>query len=295
MNLDIAIQNTLKRSEMENAMHGVVDNYGGRYQLTSYSSTAKGAEAIFGKKMGTMSSNNLRRPSYSNTKKSEYVGSYEKAIGNDYSLEYDAGKSTWTLFQIVPVQKTFGEKVMGFFSRDTSEDTTKKEVVIQRSGTYAAHRFLTLLDYRNDLSSDMKNQVSSCVITYMNKGNLAPVATADQAIGRKTQSPTIAYGAETQTPFGAMTSLTPSMAKTAVGSQPVSSQSFNTTSVNVSAAGVRQQNGGFGGPSMVPTPITSSQAGMVRDPLGNDPRRHITQGVRVPRASLSSYRNGRSL
>ena len=64
MNLDIAIQNTLKRSEMENAMHGVVDNYGGRYQLTSYSSTAKGAEAIFGKKMGTMSSNNLRPVSY---------------------------------------------------------------------------------------------------------------------------------------------------------------------------------------------------------------------------------------
>ena len=28
MNLDIAIQNTLKRSEMENAMHGVMDNYG---------------------------------------------------------------------------------------------------------------------------------------------------------------------------------------------------------------------------------------------------------------------------
>jgi hypothetical protein len=294
MNLDIAIQNTLKRSEMENAMHGVMDNYGGRYQLTSYSSAAKGAEAIFGKPMGTMTSNNLRRPSYKDSKKSEYVGSYQKAIGNDYSLEYDAGKSTWTLFQIVPVQKTFGEKVRGFFSGDRSEDTTKKEVVIQRSGTYAAHRFLTLLDYRNDLSTDLKDQVSSCVITHMNSNN-APVATADQAIGRTTDSPTIAYGAETQTPFGAMSSLTPSMAKTAVGSQPVSAQSFNTTSVNVSQAGVRQQSGGLGGNSFVPAPLTSSQMGTIRDPLGNDPRRHITQGVRVPTAALSSYSNGRSL
>jgi len=41
MNLDLHIQNVLKRSEMENAMHGVMDSYGGQYQLTSYSESAK--------------------------------------------------------------------------------------------------------------------------------------------------------------------------------------------------------------------------------------------------------------
>jgi len=46
MNLDLAIQNVLKRSEMENAMHGVMSNFGGTYQLTSYTESAKSAESI---------------------------------------------------------------------------------------------------------------------------------------------------------------------------------------------------------------------------------------------------------
>ena len=48
MNLDLAIQNVLKRSEMENAMHGVMSNFGGSYQLTSYTESAKSAESILG-------------------------------------------------------------------------------------------------------------------------------------------------------------------------------------------------------------------------------------------------------
>jgi len=36
MNLDLAIQNTLKRSPMDSAMHGVLSNFGGQYELKSY-------------------------------------------------------------------------------------------------------------------------------------------------------------------------------------------------------------------------------------------------------------------
>ena len=46
MDLDLNIQNVLKRSEMENAMHGVMDSYGGQYQLTAYSESAKLAEQV---------------------------------------------------------------------------------------------------------------------------------------------------------------------------------------------------------------------------------------------------------
>jgi len=33
MNLDLAIQNTLRRSPMEGAMHGVMSDFGSTYQL----------------------------------------------------------------------------------------------------------------------------------------------------------------------------------------------------------------------------------------------------------------------
>ena len=40
MNLDLAIQNTLKRSPMESAMHGVLSNFGAQYELKSYTENA---------------------------------------------------------------------------------------------------------------------------------------------------------------------------------------------------------------------------------------------------------------
>ena len=62
MNLDLAIQNVLKRSEMENAMHGVMSNFGGTYQLTSYTESAKAAEGILGTPVAHMAPNALSRP-----------------------------------------------------------------------------------------------------------------------------------------------------------------------------------------------------------------------------------------
>ena len=58
MNLDLAIQNVLKRSEMESAMHGVMSNFGNPYQLTSYTESAKvlqemGSDLVNQYKLGT--------------------------------------------------------------------------------------------------------------------------------------------------------------------------------------------------------------------------------------------------
>lgn len=62
MDIDLAIRNTLKRSPMENAMHGVVSNLGQSFELHAIPQTVKRAEEILGHKVGVAHSNPLARP-----------------------------------------------------------------------------------------------------------------------------------------------------------------------------------------------------------------------------------------
>ena len=62
MDIDLAISNTLKRSPMENAMHGVVSNLGQSYELHAIPQTVKRAEDILGHKVGVAHSNPLAKP-----------------------------------------------------------------------------------------------------------------------------------------------------------------------------------------------------------------------------------------
>ena len=300
MNLDIAIQNTMKRGPMENAMHGVMDNHGGRYQLTSYSSSAKGAEAILGTKLGTMTNNPLSRPT--STRKvsaAETMGPLSQPIGAGYELEFNPDGEVWTLYRLEEVPKTTWDKIMGFFGGDSGDTETERMVTIQRSGTYSLNRFLTVLQNRSDFTSGFKDGITTMVIQHANKSVRNPdfttPKTANQSAGQIVSSPHIAYAEGVRTPFGAEMTLTPSLAKSANGSQPLSAQSFNSTNVTIHARGVREQRGGFGGPAHIPAPLTRSQMGTVRDALGNKPNEHISQGVRVPYSALSQYSNGRSL
>tara|TARA_R110002051_G_scaffold322781_2_gene414154 strand:- start:3025 stop:3927 length:903 start_codon:yes stop_codon:yes gene_type:complete len=300
MNLDIAIQNTLKRGPMENAMHGVMDNHGGRYQLTSYTSSAKGAEAILGTKLGTMSNNPLSRPtSTRKVSQAESMGPLSQNIGAGYELEFNPTGEVWTLYRLEEIPKTSWERVTSFFGGDSSEVEIKKTPTIQRGGTYSLNRFLTVLQNRSDLTSGFKDQITTLVIQHANGATSNPdfttPETANQAAGQIVTSPSIAYAEGVTTPFGTEMILTPSLAKTSTGSQPLSAQSFNSSNVTIHARGTRTQDGGFGGPTLIPTPLTRSQMGTVRDALGNKPNQHITQGVRVPHSALSQYSNGRSL
>jgi len=108
MDLDLHIQNVLKRSEMENAMHGVMDSYGGQYQLTAYSESAKLAEQVWGVPVGVSSPNSLSRPSTSATKSmrqaesSQGSGPLDETIGAGYRLTYSPEDNTWTLFVVSP-------------------------------------------------------------------------------------------------------------------------------------------------------------------------------------------------
>ena len=65
MNLDLAIQNTLKRSPMDSAMHGVMSNFGGQYELKSYTENGNLQERLFGDSVGVTSpvgDENLSKP-----------------------------------------------------------------------------------------------------------------------------------------------------------------------------------------------------------------------------------------
>ena len=115
MNLDLAIQNVLKRSEMENAMHGVMSNFGGTYQLTSYTESAKSAESILGTPVAHMTPNALSRPTL--VQKAEV---YEAKPPTDnmsanidgYDISWDAQTKNWTLSQTTKATG-FWDKLFG--------------------------------------------------------------------------------------------------------------------------------------------------------------------------------------
>ena len=54
MNLDLAISNTLKRSPMDSAMHGVASNLGdGHYRLNAFYESEEEAKAILGEPLAS--------------------------------------------------------------------------------------------------------------------------------------------------------------------------------------------------------------------------------------------------
>ncbi len=299
MNLDIAIQNTMKRGPMENAMHGVMDNHGGRYQLTSYNSSAKGAEAIFGRPMGSMTNNPLSRPTTTRrVSEAESMGPLSANVGAGYEVEFSPEGEVWTLYRVEEVPKNIGQKIGDFFTGNSDTPEMERTPTIQRGGTYSLNRFLTVLNNRSDLSKTLKEQIASIVVQHANSATPNPdfteATTADQAVGQIVSSPPVAYAEGVITPFGAEITLTPALAGSVAGSQPLSGQSFNSTNVSIDARGVREQRGGFGGPTHIPSPLTPSELGIVRDASGNPPNKHIAQGVTLPRTGVR-HSNGRSL
>tara|TARA_B100001105_G_scaffold252545_1_gene244379 strand:- start:359 stop:1213 length:855 start_codon:yes stop_codon:yes gene_type:complete len=284
---------------MENAMHGVMDNHGGRYQLTSYNSSAKGAEAIFGRPMGSMTNNPLSRPTTTRrVSEAESMGPLSANVGAGYEVEFSPEGEVWTLYRVEEVPKNIGQKIGDFFTGNSDTPEMERTPTIQRGGTYSLNRFLTVLNNRSDLSKTLKGQVASIVVQHANTATSNPdfteATTADQAAGQMVSSPPVAYAEGVVTPFGADTTLTPALAGAAAGSQPLSGQSFNSTNVSIDARGVREQRGGFGGPTHIPSPLTPSELGIVRDASGNPPNKHIAQGVTLPRTGVR-HSNGRSL
>jgi hypothetical protein len=302
MNLDLAIQNTLKRSEMENALHGVMDNYGAQFQLTSFTSTAKGAEAIFGAPVAVMAPNILSRPTTTRTRKAAdgRREPYTANIGAGYRLEYSPTGPSWTLYRIDKATPTVGDRLSAFFN-GTKAQTDKLVPTIERSGTYATNRFLTTLDYRKDFPFQFKQQVASAVIAHMEGGtisNLQEGYTVDTDPSDDISEDLTAVIIENTSPITVENSMD------IQGSQPMAADGFNRNPNNAplemsladAYIGVaKQSNGNFMGDTVIPTPITRSQAGLSFDALGNPAGIPIRPPTKMPPNAMYALRNSRSL
>ena len=289
MDLDLHIQNVLKRSEMENAMHGVMDSYGGQYQLTAFSESAKLAEQVWGVPVGVSSPNSLSRPSTSATKtmrKAESSGPLDETIGAGYRLTYSPEDNTWTLFVVSPAEGSLAK----FWNELTGRTPESERISIQKSGTYAENRFLTELEYRKDISASDKQIIISTVIDHSKSEFTTKYElTKDSQFGPPTN---VAYAETIQGPFGASLATTKQLEMNAAGSQPVSN--FNRAAVNVSSSHARSINTDMGS-FHTPQPLSRAQAGLVHDALGNPSNKHFIPGVNVPASAVSRHTSGRSL
>ena len=289
MNLDLHIQNVLKRSEMENAMHGVMDSYGGQYQLTSFSESAKLAEQVWGVPVGVTSPNSLSRPSTSATKtirQAESSGPLDETIGAGYRLTYSPEDNSWKLFVVTPDEGSIAK----FWNKLTGQTPESERISIQKSGVYAENRFLTELEYRKDISARNKQIIISTVIDHSkSEFTTSYELTKDSQFGPPLN---VAYAETIQGPFGASLATTKQLEMNRAGSQPVSN--FNRAAVNLSSSHARSINTDMGS-FHTPQPLSRAQAGLVQDSLGNPTNKHFIPGVNVPASAVSRHTSGRSL
>jgi len=292
MNLDLHIQNVLKRSEMENAMHGVMDSYGGQFQLTAHSESAKLADQVWGVPVGVTSPNSLSRPSTSATKtmrqaeSSQGSGPLDETIGAGYRLTYSPEDNTWTLFVVAPDPGSLAK----FWHELTGRTPESERISIQKSGTYAENRFLTELEYRKDIAASDKQIIISTVVDHSKSEFTTKYElTKDSQFGPPLN---VAYAETIQGPFGASLATTKQLEMNRAGSQPVSN--FNRANVNVGSSHARSINTDMGS-FHTPQPLTRAQAGLVQDVLGNPSNKHFIPGVNVPASAVSRHTSGRSL
>ena len=289
MDLDLHIQNVLKRSEMENAMHGVMDSYGGQYQLTAFSESAKLAEQVWGVPVGVTSPNSLSRPSTSATKtmrKAESSGPLDETIGAGYRLTYSPEDNSWKLFVVAPDEGSIAK----VWNQLTGRTPESERISIQKSGTYAENRFLTELEYRKDISARNKQIIISTVIDHSKSEFTTKYElTKDSQFGPPLN---VAYAETIQGPFGDSLATTKQLEMNRAGSQPVSN--FNRAAVNLSSSHARSINTDMGS-FHTPQPLSRAQAGLVQDSLGNPTNKHFIPGVNVPASAVSRHTSGRSL
>jgi len=265
MNLDLAIQNTLRRSPMESAMHGVMSDFGGTYQLTSYTESAKSAEDILGKPVAHMAPNALSRPAYAEkrvVKRAEPTSDLSTTI-QGYTLTYSAGSKNWTLSSTAA--PGFWDSLMG--------RKGKSSVLATKYGANSSHRFLNEIESLSELSPDCKNKIAAFVLE--NSGRVS------------TETLQTGYTVDTQPLDDAITSSGSAKILEASGS----SRQFELSFASEYAGVAKQRNDTFMGDTVIPQPLSTAQLGTVRTPLGDPVGVHVAP----PTRHMGSRRTNRSL
>ena len=267
MNLDLAIQNVLKRSEMENAMHGVMSNFGGTYQLTSYTESAKAAEGILGTPVAHMTPNALSRPTL--VQKAEVYEakpptSNMSMMIDGYEVSYDAQTKNWTLSQ--------AGKPAGFWDKLFGREP-QPTIMVTKYGTNSTNRFLSAVE-NSSISASTKNKIAGYVMTSMRSGS---VETFQQG-----------YSVDTKPSDDVITSSSSARIMEAP-TRAYNSQELNLASEYQGVA--KQRNNTFMGDTVIPQPLSSAQVGMLRTPLGDPVGLHVSP----PTRHMGSVKTNRSL
>jgi len=278
MDLDLAIQNTLKRSPMDSAMHGVLSCFGNSYELKSYTENGSLAQRLFGDSVGItapVGDANLSKPVITESRVPT-LGPLSEAItadGRAFEVTYEPGTERWTLTEFIPEEGFAGflNKLMG------RPNGGKKQVVVTKIGTSSTHRFLTEVE-TSPVPESVKRMVASLGVAA-----LAPIDTrAHQEVlktNRFDDAPDLA------------------------GTTPVSAQSFNQSNVMEmylasEYTGVKKlRSNHFMGDTVVPTPVSHIHSGSFRNAEGfnqNPVGLHVAPPTKVAGAE-SHRKNSRSL
>ena len=274
MNLDLAIQNTLKRSPMEGAMHGVLSNFGAQYELRSYTENAGLADQLFGDSVavtapvGDAQLSKTVLPDDA-TFAPPAVQGFNQTLnigGETYTVSYTTDNNNWTLSRVVPTTG-FDKFVNWFKNGGKNEDATV--VLVTKYGGDSGHRFLTAVE-NADLGEEVRDQVISEVLAQM-----SPDITA-----------VIQVPAQTELSLA--------------GTSPVSSQSMNQSNVmEMDLAseyrGVQKlRSDHFMGDTIVPTPLSHIQSGKLRNAEGfnqNPVGQHIAPPTKLAGAPRKNSRS----
>jgi len=157
MDLDLALQNVVKRSPMDSAMHGVASNLGdGHYRLNAFYESEEEAKAILGEPLASYIPNPVSayvRPPTA-PPATPNPASFSEELGNGYSLSYDQSSKTWALNKM-SVKNGLG----GFWAKLTGGDENVATPMISKSGANSMHRFLTTIQ-EMDLPMEIKTKIT---------------------------------------------------------------------------------------------------------------------------------------
>jgi len=275
MDLDLAIQNTLKRSPMESAMHGVLSDFGGTYQLNAYTESANAAESILGTPVAIMAPNSNARAGESYaatptpvTKSPPSAGPFSESF-DGYRLDHS--NNTWTLYRLQTEKAGFWGRLSG------KTDSVSEVPVITREGTRAAQRFLTTLeDPSLPIPAPVRSQIAAAVMANLQAGTVN-VVQGGYSLDTDPSDDTIEMA----------------------GARPFSAEGFGSTGpMELRMAPLNngvavQRNNTFMGDTLVPKPISNAQIGNLRTPLGDPVGVHIAPPTKV--GTQSALRNSRSV
>mgnify|MGYP001251500731 CR=1 FL=1 len=274
MNLDLAIQNTLKRSPMEGAMHGVLSNFGAQYELRSYTENAGLADQLFGDSVGVTAPVGDAQLSKAvlpddATFAPPTMQGFNQVLninGETYTVSYATANNNFSLTKLRP--STGFDRFVNWF-KSGGKDTDTSTVLITKYGGDSGHRFLTSVE-ESDLNDDVKNAVISEVLA-----NMSPEITAVIQVPSQTEM-------------------------SLAGTSPVSSQSMNQSNVmEMDLAseyrGVQKlKSDHFMGDTIVPTPLSHIQSGMLRNAEGfnqNPVGQHIAPPTKLAGAPRKNSRS----